>query len=223
MSSTPPARSPGIRNDTHDGIDITTDYVAARVPARHTVERMTGAGLKVIREHLGLTTRWLAEQLNVPERTLQRWEMGLAPTIPEHVRIAVAQLEVDTAAEVRASIETALRAQNPLMATYRNDAEFHQHQPTQQRWTAAWHRAVVARVAREVPGLAVDYWITWSSMFHVQAEGCAVIMGPAGRAPACRGHREVVGGAPRYDGPVYTCAEHADLLIDPHPISDPPA
>lgn len=40
--------------------------------------------------------------------------------------------------------------------TYRSDADYHRAHP-QARYPASWHRAVVARVAQEVPGLSIVY------------------------------------------------------------------
>lgn len=123
---------------------------------RLEVERMTAAELKVVREYLGLTTRWLAEHLHVAERSIHRWEMGASP-IPEGVRLAVEQLEADTANVITAAVNACNDAVDPAILTYRTDEEYRTHHP-EQAWPASWHRGVVARVAQEVPGLAIDYW-----------------------------------------------------------------
>ncbi|GEL19323.1 helix-turn-helix domain-containing protein [Pseudonocardia asaccharolytica] len=117
---------------------------------------MTGAELRVVREHLGLTTRWLAEHLRVQERTVHRWEADVSP-IPDGVRCAVEDLETRTAAVVTTAIEACLDAPDPKILTYRTDGDYQAHHP-EQPWPASWHRAVVARVAGEVPGLAIEWW-----------------------------------------------------------------
>jgi hypothetical protein len=119
-------------------------------------ERMTAADLKVVREWLGLPTRWLAEHLGVQERAVHRWEAGVSP-IPDGVRLAVERLEQQTAAFVGAAVDALGDARDPGMLTYRTDDDYRAHHP-QQPWPASWHRAVVARVAHEVPGMAIDYW-----------------------------------------------------------------
>lgn len=117
---------------------------------------MTGAELKVVREWLGLTTRWLADHLDVAERTVHRWEMGVSP-IPEGVRVEVEKLEARTAEIVSAAVDACNDARDPALLTYRTDEDYHAHHP-EQPWPASWHRALVARVAHEVPGLVIDYW-----------------------------------------------------------------
>lgn len=120
------------------------------------VIRMTGAELRVVREWLGLTTRWLAERLSVQERTVHRWEADASP-IPDAIRVTVEQLEADTAAVVSAAVDTLNDAADPGILTYRTDADYRVHHP-ELPWPASWHRAVTARVAHEVPGLPITYW-----------------------------------------------------------------
>jgi DNA-binding XRE family transcriptional regulator len=120
------------------------------------IDRMTDAELKVVREHLGLTTRWLAEHLQVAERTVHRWEMGVS-SIPDGVRVTMERLEQVTAGLVGAAVDACNDARDPTMITYRTDGDYRAHYP-EQSWPASWHRALVARVAHEVPGLAIEYW-----------------------------------------------------------------
>lgn len=121
-----------------------------------TVEPMTDAELRVVREWLGLTTRWLAEHLGFAERTVHRWESGTS-VIPDGVRLAVEQLEATTAVVVGAAVQACNDARDPTILTYRTDQEYRAHHP-EQSWPASWHRAVVARVAHQVPGLVIGYW-----------------------------------------------------------------
>lgn len=120
------------------------------------VEAMTAAELRVVREHLGLTKRWLAEHLGVRERTVDRWEEGSSP-VPDGVRVEIERLEQVTAEHVGAAVAGCNDARDPALVTYRTDAEYRRHHP-EQTWPASWHRAVCARVAQEVPGLVIDYW-----------------------------------------------------------------
>lgn len=121
----------------------------------HGDEPMTGAELRVVREWLGLTTRWLADHLDVAERSIHRWESGERP-IPDGVRLAVERLEQATSEIVEAAVTACNDAPDPGLITYRSDGEYAEHHP-EQPWPASWHRAVVARVAHEVPGLTITY------------------------------------------------------------------
>ncbi|WP_043654507.1 helix-turn-helix domain-containing protein [Nocardia thailandica] len=117
---------------------------------------MTAAEFKVVREYLGLTTRWLSEQFNVDERSVQRWEGGQR-VIPEAVREAMEALEAHAGEMVGRLVAVLNDMAEPAVLTYRTDREFHQHFPEETR-PAAWHRAVVARAVQEVPGVSIDYW-----------------------------------------------------------------
>ncbi|MEU7631680.1 hypothetical protein AB0C34_17080 [Nocardia sp. NPDC049220] len=134
-----------------------------RAPRRTTAKRrrrpsgpVTGAEFKVIRETLGLTTRWLADHLQRPERTVQRWDSGATP-VPEWVREQMSQLQTLTAEHVRAGA-AACTGRAPRIWTYRTDTEFRHHHP-EVDWPASWHRAVVARIAEQVPELVIDFWV----------------------------------------------------------------
>lgn len=118
-------------------------------------ERMTDAEFKVVREHLGLTGDWLAEHLKVSPRTVRHWEAGKYP-IPDGVRLALEDLDARTSEFVSAAIDKLMDIPEPAVLTYRNDAEYHEAHP-EIPFPASWHRAVVARVAQEVPGLPIAY------------------------------------------------------------------
>ena len=118
-------------------------------------ERMTDAEFKVVREFLGLTGDWLAAHFDVNPRTVRSWEQGKYP-IPDGVRLELEDLERRTGEFVSALIEKIMDLPEPTVVTYRNDAEYHDAHPDVP-FPAAWHRAVVARIAQEVPGLVIVY------------------------------------------------------------------
>ncbi|MET8746368.1 helix-turn-helix domain-containing protein [Streptomyces sp. NPDC004728] len=118
-------------------------------------ERMTDAEFRVVREHLGLTGEWLAGHLGVSARTVRHWEQGKYP-IPDGVRLALEDLEVRTGEFVSGAVEQLLDMPEPGVITYRTDAEYHAAHP-EISFPASWHRAAVARIAQEVPGLAIAY------------------------------------------------------------------
>lgn len=118
-------------------------------------EPMTDAEFKVVREHLGLTTRWVADHLGVAERSVHRWEAGQTP-VPDGVRRQMEAWEQDTAESIGRAVADLGDARDPAVATYRTDEHYRRWEPDA-GWPASWHRALVARVAEEVPGLAIVY------------------------------------------------------------------
>ncbi|GAA0494717.1 hypothetical protein Ade02nite_19840 [Paractinoplanes deccanensis] len=118
-------------------------------------ERMTDAEFRTIREFLGLTGDWLAAHLNVSPRSVRNWEQGKYP-IPDGVRLEMEDLEQRTGAFIGGVIEKLMAIPDPGVYVYRNDDEYHAANPDIP-FPASWHRAVVARVALEVPGLRIEY------------------------------------------------------------------
>ncbi|MFJ5099395.1 helix-turn-helix transcriptional regulator [Streptomyces sp. NPDC088557] len=116
---------------------------------------MTDAEFRVVREFLGLTPEWLAEHLNVSNRTIRHWEAGTY-AIPDGVRLEMESLGEHAAGVVGGVVAQLLDVPDPGVLTYRTDAEYRAAHP-EAGLPASWHRAVVARVAQEVPGLAVAY------------------------------------------------------------------
>ncbi|MFY0516007.1 helix-turn-helix domain-containing protein [Streptomyces anulatus] len=118
-------------------------------------ERMTDAEFRVIREYLGFTPEWLADHLKVSARTVRHWEAGKY-AIPDGVRLEIEDLEARTAAFVAGIVTKLLDIPEPGVLTYRTDTEYHTAHPDVP-FPASWHRAVVARIAQDVPGLAIAY------------------------------------------------------------------
>lgn len=118
-------------------------------------ERMTPAELQVVREYLGLTPEWLAEHLNVSARTVRHWGAGRY-AIPDGVRLEMEDLERRTGEFVAGAVDKLMDLPDPGVLTYRSDAEYHAANPGIE-FPASWHRAVVARIAQEVPALRIAY------------------------------------------------------------------
>ncbi|WP_232323513.1 helix-turn-helix domain-containing protein [Catenuloplanes japonicus] len=129
------------------------DY--ADPPGMPDDERMTDAELRVVREHLGLTGDALAAHLGVSGRTVRHWEHGKYE-VPDGVRLAVEDLEQRTAEFVDGIVKALADVPDPAVIVYRTDADYRAAHPGVDL-PAAWHRAVVARVAQEVPGLGIVY------------------------------------------------------------------
>ena len=120
---------------------------------------MTPAELHVVREFLGLDMDDLARILGNSERTVRRWAAG-STQIPDGTRLDIEALEDHTAAFVGSIIDALnndLDLTDSPVLVYRTDAEYWTHHPEQRPYPASWHRAVVARVAQEVPGLSITY------------------------------------------------------------------
>lgn len=118
-------------------------------------ERMSDAEFKVVREFLGLTGDWLAGHLGVSPRTVRHWEHGKYP-VPDGVRLEIEDLEHRTGEFVGGLIDKIKDIPDPAVVTYRTDEEYHTAHPDIP-FPASWHRAVVARIAQEVPGLSIVY------------------------------------------------------------------
>jgi hypothetical protein len=118
-------------------------------------ERMTPAEFRVIREFLGLSGDWLAAHLGVSPRTVRHWEAGRYK-IPDGVRLEIEDLERRTAEFISGAVAALNDMLDPGVITYRSDDEYRAAHP-EIPFPASWHRAVVARIAQEVPGLAITY------------------------------------------------------------------
>lgn len=118
-------------------------------------ERMTDAEFRVVRDWLGLTGDWLAAHLGVSPRTVRHWEQGKY-AIPDGVRLELEGLEARTGEFVAGAVAKLLDLPEPGVVTYRTDAEYHAVHP-EIPFPASWHRAAVARIAQDVPGLAIAY------------------------------------------------------------------
>ena len=119
------------------------------------IRRMTPAEFRVARESMGMSGPWLAAHLGVSDRTQRHWEAGRYP-IPDGVRLEIERLLADTDQHVTAHIERMMGMPDPVMITYATDEQYHAAHPDSP-YPASWHRAVAARVSREVPGLSIAY------------------------------------------------------------------
>lgn len=118
-------------------------------------ERMSPAELKVVREFLGFSVPALAARMRVSERTVRFWEEGRY-AIPDGVRLEIEALERMTGAFIGRAVEALNTVRDPAVVTYASDAEYRAAH-SEVDLPASWHRAVVARVALEVPGLVIAY------------------------------------------------------------------
>lgn len=105
---------------------------------------------RIARERLGLEISWLADNLQVEERTVRRWEAGLSP-IPDYATKAMALLD-----EEASSLADVMTESVKPLKTFRTDRGFKESNPDV-IYHAKWHRAVVARALELNPKLIVAY------------------------------------------------------------------
>ena len=117
---------------------------------------MTPAEFRVVREYLGLTGDALGQILEVDSRTVRNWEAGKY-LIPNGVRERIENLEDHAAAQVGRYVDVLKDSADVGVIVYRSDAELWSGRPDLRPFPARWHRAIIARVAHEVPGLEIEY------------------------------------------------------------------
>lgn len=100
---------------------------------------MNGATFKAVRERLGLTTRWVADELGVAERSVHRWEADTSP-IPDGVVEALESWETLHVNRVAAADDVVV-----IPRTGERDG-----------LPASWWRSVAAEARRE-HGSEIDY------------------------------------------------------------------
>ncbi|MCL2089866.1 MAG: DUF1870 family protein [Micrococcales bacterium] len=114
---------------------------------------MDAAEYRALRELLGVTGDHLAGLLGVTPRQARKWEQGSAQ-VPIGVTAELGEMVDETNATV-AKIVAEHPTDQPL-TTYRTDHDMLADHPGT-RWTASWHRSVVARAVSARPELQIVY------------------------------------------------------------------
>jgi len=116
---------------------------------------MTPAELRCLREELRLTVRALSAAIGQTYQTVSRWESG-ERTPSRYSASALADLAAFTDAAVADLVEA--HEPGSTIVTYLDDETFREHVDTGAFvLSAAWHRGVAWRAAREVPDAIVTY------------------------------------------------------------------
>jgi len=103
---------------------------------------MSGYTFRAIREALGLSTTDIADMWDIARRTPERWEAGRVP-VPLWAAESIAGLEERAAADT-ARLVAELHDTHVTTLTIPDD-----------ELPERWHRAIAARVRREIPGLGI--------------------------------------------------------------------
>ena len=113
---------------------------------------MTSAELKTIRESLGLTVQWLADQAHVRLRTAQYWEAGRFQ-IPDDVAQMVLDIERRVALIVAETLqqfdEMCKRSGTPdkhVLLRYRSEYDLWHFYPDMEPLPASTHASLLARI-----------------------------------------------------------------------------
>jgi len=129
---------------------------------------MTAAELKTLRESLGLTTQWVADQASVQLRTAQYWEKGGRMAVPEDVAAMLTQIDdqfetVATQAlvQVEASIAGNGEPEEVVLIRYRNDQDLWRFHPEMKPLPATAHAAQLSRVRRALWGKSIHSMIEY--------------------------------------------------------------
>lgn len=117
---------------------------------------MTPAELKTIRENLGLTVQWLAENAKVSHRSATYWEAGKGK-VPDDV----AALLESVAAKIQTAADEAIKQVNNIaiaqglpdeivLLRYKTDADLHKYRPDFIGLPVTCHAALLGIISREL-------------------------------------------------------------------------
>ena len=117
-------------------------------------ETMTGAEFRALRESLALSSKWLADRWNITERTVLRWEYDQSP-VRDWAAAKLRAIAAEADEETDRLTTERQHGKNPIIWTYRTDAELHADRDL--TYPAAWHRAAAYRAAAQIHA-RLDYW-----------------------------------------------------------------
>lgn len=119
-------------------------------------EPMSPAEFLVITEHLGLRQSDVARILGIEERSVRRWIAG-ERRVPQFAVTKLEEIEAATAAGIGEYVTALNDAADVGVVVYRTDEDMWNERPDLKPYPARWHRALLARVAHEIPGLEFTY------------------------------------------------------------------
>ncbi|MDH5217470.1 MAG: DUF1870 family protein [Gammaproteobacteria bacterium] len=108
---------------------------------------LNAAELKTIRESLGLTSQWLADQVGVRLRTVQYWESG-RNSVPQDVEELLQNID----ASINQSVSETLKlvsekeANDLVLIRYKNDEDLWHYRPDMKPLPATCHASMLSRI-----------------------------------------------------------------------------
>lgn len=116
---------------------------------------MSPAELVIARESMGFTPQSLADWLDVPAELVRGWEDGAEP-IPAEIRDDIRDMQRQADVFEESAVGRLMDLPDPVVVVYRTDEEYRANADDGEL-PASFHRAIMARVARRLPGLALRF------------------------------------------------------------------
>ncbi|MCG7879748.1 MAG: hypothetical protein JAY96_11335 [Candidatus Thiodiazotropha endolucinida] len=121
-----------------------------------------------MRESLGLTAQWLADQAGVKLRSVQYWESGRSP-VPEDVAGMINQIEASINYAVGQAVEIINAAKKKqgcypelvALVRYRTDEDLWRFRGDMRPLPATAHAELLARLTRELSKMGVEFRIVY--------------------------------------------------------------
>lgn len=131
---------------------------------------MTAAELKTLRESLGLSAQWVAENIaNCQLRSYQFWEAG-ERAVPEDVAEQLEELDERFEDLVEGAVSKAeeSNANEVALIRYKTDEDLWQASPSMKPLPARAHAALIARTKRDLEALGFDTKIVYFDLLKYQ-------------------------------------------------------
>lgn len=141
--------------------------------AKNTRRGITAAEFKTTRESLGLTLRWVSEQIGVKIRTVQYWETG-AWCIPSNAEALLMEIRakfyktVDTLVESVRNVPREAEEQIYLVR-YLNNEDLWRYEPSLKPMPTTCHAAILERVREELFRLNIPHHLVFLNASRYEA------------------------------------------------------
>jgi len=119
---------------------------------------MTPAELKTLRESLGLSVRWCAQENGINQRSWRYWESGTFK-IPQDAIEWITSLSTLADSTAKKAIESILeqkdRPEEVMLIQYKTDKEMWELKPEMRYFPASYHAAILAKTQSELKKLRI--------------------------------------------------------------------
>lgn len=123
---------------------------------------MTGAEFLTMRESLGVTAQWVADELGISLRTVQFWEAERS-AVPDRAGILLATID----SAIEATVDDVLRSARDTdgqvysLARYKDEASISATYPRLVNHAAKTQGVMLARAARALVAVGIQPQIRW--------------------------------------------------------------